>query len=161
VSFERIAPKYTEIDGVRYGVCPLPSMKALKLKARLGRIFAPAIARLVSDDPGGAADAFFGALTDKEIDDLTRELLAMATADEIPLFGPNGCFDMHFAGRTDAVEKLLKFAVAEVNYAGFFAEFGTAIRKAVESLAAGASTSPKTSPSAGRPSRSSTPGGAP
>lgn len=132
-------PKTTEIDGVTFAVTPLPGMRALEMQPRLARIFAPALAQ-AGEDVAAALDSFFTRLSPAEYVALTKELLANATADEIPLFGTKGCFDSLFSGRSHLVPKLLRFAIEEVNFAGFFAEFGTMLRKLV---AAPSQTTPK------------------
>lgn len=118
-----IETKYKEIGGVTFGVTPLPGKRALRMQPRLARIVAPALAQ-AGDDVGGALDSLFSRLTPDEYEAIVQELLYNATADEVPLFGPKGCFDSLFTGRSEMVPALLRFAIEEVNFAGFFSAFG-------------------------------------
>ncbi len=118
-----IETKSKEIGGVTYTVTQLPGMKALRMQPRLARVIAPALAQ-ASTDIGAGVASLFERLTPDELEAITRELLYNATADEIPLFGVKGCFESHFAGRSEKLIALLRFAIEEVNFAGFFAEFG-------------------------------------
>lgn len=123
-----IETKHKEIGGVTFGVTPLPGKRALLMQPRLARILAPAIAQ-AGEDVGKALDSLFSRLTPDEYLALTQELLYNATADSTPLFGPGGCFDSLFTGRSEMVPQLLQFAISEVNFAGFFDKFGDALRR--------------------------------
>ena len=123
-----IETKYKEIGGVNFGVTPLPGKRALRMQPRLARIFAPALAQ-AGEDVGGALDSLFLRLTPEEYEAITSELLYNATADGVPLFNAGGCFDALFTGRSEMVPQLLKFAIEEVNFAGFFAEFGNLVKR--------------------------------
>ncbi len=117
-----IETKFKEIKGITFSVTPLPGKKAARMQPRLGRLFAPAIAQAATRDVGGALDTFFSRLTPDEYEAITQELLFNALADGVPLYGPGGCFDALFTGRSEIVPQLLRFAISEVNFAGFFDE---------------------------------------
>lgn len=125
--------KTKEIGGVTFGVTPLPGRKALRMQPRLARIFAPALAQ-AGDDVSAALDSFFSRLTPDEYEAIAQELLYNATADGVPLFGVKGCFDSLFCGRSEIVPQVLRFAIEEVNFAGFFGVFSGALAKFVASL---------------------------
>lgn len=137
-----IEVKQKEIGGVTFAVTPLPGKKALRMQPRLARIFAPALAQ-AGEDIGAALDSLFLRLTPDEYEAITQELLYNATADGVPLFNAGGCFDALFTGRSELVPQLLRFAIEEVNFAGFFDAFGGMLKR----LAAGA---PKPHPRAVR-----------
>lgn len=132
-----IEPKCKEIGGITFAVTPLPGKKALRMQPRLARIFAPALAQ-AGEDVGAALDSLFSRLTPDEYEAITSELLYNTTADGVPLFNAGGCFDTLFTGRSELVPQLLKFAIEEVNFAGFFDAFGGMLQK----LAAGAPKKP-------------------
>lgn len=147
-----IETKSKEIDGVTYTVTQLPGMKALKMQPRLARVIAPALA-LASTDVGAGIASLFERLTPDELDAIARELLFNATADEIPLFGTKGCFDSHFAGCSERVLTLLRFAIEEVNFAGFFAAFGGMLARlasGAKKAAPGSASSSATTSAAGQ-----------
>lgn len=125
--------KTKEIGGITFGVTPLPGRKALRMQSRLARIFAPALAQ-AGDDVSAALDSFFSRLTPDEYEAIAQELLFNTTADGVPLFGPKGCFDALFCARSEIVPQVLRFAIEEVNFAGFFGAFAGALRTFVESL---------------------------
>lgn len=125
-----IETKYKDVGGIRFGVTTLPGMKALEMQPRLARIFAPAIVQ-AGENVAAALHSFFSQLTPAEYVAITKELLYNATADDKPLFGTGGCADSVFAGRSELAPKLLHFAIQEVNFAGFFDEFGAMLERLV------------------------------
>jgi hypothetical protein len=113
-----------------FTVRPLSGMKAVTFLPRLNKVLGPALAALSAARSGLDADALKGALEalgdrldEKEMEGITRTLLADATFQPLDSSKPGGelmrAFDQVFAGRAELVFQLLAFAL-EVNYAGFF-----------------------------------------
>lgn len=132
--------QFRDIDGVKYGVAPLPAMRGFRLKAKLLADVLPAVALAFDkDNARGLADAasqLFQALTPDELEAATRELLYRSTADGKLIFNGKGVgdlFETHFAGRTHIVWQLLRFA-AEVNWSGFFDELRKRLGPALQTL---------------------------
>lgn len=124
-----IATQERTIDGMKFTVTQLPAMKGLRTLNRIGRVLGPAFAKVAGASGSGnvtdmdlsklgdAVEALFERLTDDELEQLTRELLAQATCDG-KLLMPQ--FDLILAGKVDVILQLLRFAF-EVNYGNFFA----------------------------------------
>lgn len=116
-----------EIDGMSFAVTQLPGMRGLKLLARLGRVLGPAVAKALAGASNGlkgevdfevmgeAVGTLFERLTEKELEEVTRELLQAATVDNRPLLQG---FDVTMQGKTLTILKVLLFAF-EVNYGSF------------------------------------------
>lgn len=133
------------IDGVNYTISQIGATRSVKLLARLGRVFGPALARVFAVvekvDPtksikeqeidlvaaGAVFQSLFSSLDDAEIDGLLRELFAnVAATGSVEACGFLGAFegdlkkiDAHFGGRVDALFRVA-FASLEVNYGSFF-----------------------------------------
>lgn len=155
-----LATREIEINGRRFKVTQLPGMKSLRMSARLARIFGPALARLAtaSQNPTALSEMnvaalapavtdLFAALDEKEIESLTRELLASAAVlkdDQwVELFGAHPIFDLEMGGCALDTLKLVYFSI-EVNYADFFGEFRGALAARAKAFASrGSNTSPK------------------
>src|SRR5262249_40615789 len=88
--------------------------------AKLAGVAKGGLGDLQVDALGEAVGLLFEKLSDDELESITRELLAAATANGAPLMPQ---FDLMLQGRIDTILKLLKFAL-EVNYGNFFHALG-------------------------------------
>lgn len=131
-----IATQEKVIDGMHFAVTQLPGMKGLLMSQKIGRIVGPALAKGLSgmgsvslatvaessinmETIGEAVGLLFERLSGPELEAITRELLASATIDGVPLMP---VFDLRLQGKTLTIYKLLVFAF-EVNYGSFFDAF--------------------------------------
>ncbi len=117
-----------EIDGYVFRVTQLPAMKSLRMFARLGKLFGPAITKglagmdikdLSKLDVGLLGAAFgelFTSVSENDLESLTRDLLAATTIDNVLLLP---VIDLKLQGQPLTILKLLAFAL-EVNYKSFF-----------------------------------------
>ena len=117
-----------EIDGRSYTVTQMPAMKALRMTHRLGKALGPAIGHLAVQDGqevdieriGKALEALFTAMSEDDLETITKELLNSATvivdSKSLPVLAQ---FNTLMAGQIETVFKLLGFAL-EVNYGSFF-----------------------------------------
>lgn len=119
------------IDGMEVSVSQLPARRAMKMFNRLGRVFGPALGKIMASSPDGLKTMNIGAMgdavamlfekfTDSEQDFIMNELLATAVVDNKPLMP---IFDTMMRGKTLTVYKLLAFAL-EVNYGDFLGGLG-------------------------------------
>lgn len=122
------------VDDVRFELRAMPTMKAIRLKARILKMLGPAAVHGIETTTSGVQDyakvasLLLENLTEDELESVLREFFWATNAEidgkQVPLFSGNGkvnagCFDTLFAGRTEAVWQLVVFAV-ETNYRGFF-----------------------------------------
>jgi hypothetical protein len=136
-----------EIGGHTFEVSQLPARKALKTLNRLGKVFGPAIAqalaafggnggevdlsRLDVGKLGGAIEALFGNLDDKDLDFFVDTFFESATIDGRPLLKQ---LDVALQGKIDTLLKLLVFAV-EVNYGNFTGALAGLVQRAPKAKA--------------------------
>lgn len=114
-----------EIDGFKFTVPQLPAMRSLRMLRRLSSAFGPAVAQAFGSATGevdfkglaSALEMLFMKLTEDELEQITKELLAQALVDGRPLLRE---MDLTLAGKPGTLLKLLAFSV-EVNYGSFFA----------------------------------------
>lgn len=121
-----VETREVELDGdTKITLVQLPSMRAIKLLPRLGRLIGPALSALASGNLmdanvaalGGALDEVLQRLTADELESLIRELLGNAKCggkDLMPVF------DNVFRGRTLQVFVVLKHAL-DLNFGDFSA----------------------------------------
>lgn len=132
-----VEKKSRTIDGLEITITQLPYMRAARLLARLGRLAAPAIARVEKVLAGGLGDINVGAMLDavsalllvlseEDIQEL-HEILLKDSAEYKgkPLWGQ---MDFLLAGQVATGMKILAFAL-EVNYGDFFAALSEAASK--------------------------------
>jgi hypothetical protein len=105
-------------------VTQLPSMRAVKLLARLGRVAGPGLALLASGDASRLGDAvrmLFAELSEAEVEHLIAELLFEGARVEVggQMVPVKVAFASEFAGEMLAIVEALKVAL-EANYGSFF-----------------------------------------
>lgn len=162
-------PRSIDIDGATYTVAALPPRRSLKLQNRLLRAVGPALAQLVATvklGPDGKPDlaaldlqaiasavqGLMAQLTPEEQDAIMAELLATVTVVHEGRSAPvMAVFDAHFAGRMQAIYKLM-WAALEVNFGDFTGPLAAAARTAGAALRSRGST---TTPTSGQPGASS------
>ena len=108
-----IETKEKVIDGATYSVTQLPARRALKLKAKLFRMFGPLF--ITSD--ANNLQALCNSLDENKIESLVLEMLQQVRKNGQEL--TESTFDMEFAGDMAGVYKVLIFVI-EVNYGNFF-----------------------------------------
>lgn len=162
-----IERKEIQIGERRFAVTQLPAMRSLKMATRLGRLFGPTLAQLATASPNPAAlselnvsalspaiATFFDKLDEKEIESLTRDLLASAQIEDggkwVELFGASPTFDHYMSGAPLDAFKLLYFAV-EANYHDFFGAFRGAFAARAKTVrdSKGSNISPQPGPVGG------------
>jgi len=133
-----IETKEKEIDGATYAVTQMTARKALRMKAKLMRIFGPSLAQLFlpSNDKAMDGMAFSKGEAVKslqalamQLDDDTFEKLIMEVLVGVRKNGMElneQIIDLEFAGDLLSLFKVVWF-VLEVNYASFFGESGIGI----------------------------------
>lgn len=117
------------INGSTYTVTQLPARRALKLKARLLKVFGPSLAQMVfasnnafdQENVVKAMALLVDHLDDQTFEKLTVELLQGVRKQGIEL--TDGVIDSEFAGDLGTLFLVLWF-VLEANYGSFFAMSG-------------------------------------
>lgn len=127
-----ITTRELELGGKKFMLAQLPAMRALRLSARLGKMFGPALIGAImagglNSDALPALATLFDRLSPEELEVLTRELLANAT---VIMTDDNGrqqnapvmdVFDGLFQGRLQDVLQLLREALV-LNFGATFSE---------------------------------------
>jgi hypothetical protein len=131
-----IQTKEKQIKGAVYSVTQLPARRALRLKAKLLRLFGPALAQLLL--PGGSNDSISGLpfskaeavraveslmaqLDDKTFESLVLELCQGVRKDGMEL--TESVIDVEFAGDLGTLMQVLWFVI-DCNFGSFFGESG-------------------------------------
>lgn len=105
------------IDGATYSVTQLPARRALKMKAKLIKLFG---SFMLSSDASSFQNMCMS-IDENQFEALCMELIVGVRKNGIELSPPT--FDLEFAGDMAGVFKLLLFVI-EVNYANFFTMIG-------------------------------------
>lgn len=126
-----IEVKEKMINGDNYVVTQLPARRAIKLKAKLIRLFGPVLAQIfISDsdeDVSGktklvkAVEVFASHLDENVFENLIVEILAGVRKNGIELTPPT--IDLEFAGDMATLYQVI-FFVIEVNFSNFLSLFG-------------------------------------
>lgn len=130
-----IETKEKTINGAKYTVTQMTARKALRMKAKLLRLFGPAIAQifLPGEDKPMEGMAFSKEeavkalanlaleLDENNFERLCMELMVGVRKDNVEL--SEAVIDLEFAGDLSTLFKVLWF-VLEVNFASFFGEGG-------------------------------------
>lgn len=121
------------IDGLEVTTTQLPSMRALRLMTRIGRLIMPSLAKLDGlsvgallraemSSIGPAVSELFDRLTDSQAEELVREILVATAVDvdgkRVELIN-GAAIDKVYSGNLPALFSTIRFAL-EVNYGGFF-----------------------------------------
>lgn len=106
------------IDGATYMVTQLPARRALRLKAKLVKLFGGLF--MASD----SLQTVFATLDENQFEALCMEMMQGVRKNGVEL--TPATFDLEFAGDMAGVYKLLLFII-EVNYANFFSMLGIGI----------------------------------
>lgn len=117
-----------EINGSIYTVTQLPARRALRLKAKLVRLFGPVMAqfflKLSTEDEQAQKDSIVKAiemlacsLDANEFETIVMELLQGVRKGGMEI--TSAIFDLEFAGDMSSLYQLIWFVV-EVNFANFF-----------------------------------------
>lgn len=131
-----IQTKEKQIKGAVYSVTQLPARRALRLKAKLLRLFGPALAQLFL--PGSNAESMSGLpfskaeavraveslmsqLDDKTFESLVLELCQGVRKDGMEL--TDSVIDIEFAGDLGTLMQVLWFVI-DCNFGSFFVESG-------------------------------------
>lgn len=131
-----IQTKEKQIQGAIYSVTQLPARRALRLKAKLLRLFGPALAQLLL--PGSAQENMTGLpftkteavkavesliaqLDDKTFEGLVLELCQGVRKDGMEL--TESVIDIEFAGDLGTLMQVLWFVI-DCNFGSFFGESG-------------------------------------
>lgn len=121
-----------EINGATYVVTQLPARRAIRLKAKLIKLFGPALAQMIlqtsSEDESqnknslvSAIESLAASLDPVEFENLIVEILQGCRKNGKELLPQ--IIDLEFAGDMESLYKLLMF-ILEVNYANFFSMLG-------------------------------------
>lgn len=130
-----IETKEKTINGAKYTVTQMTARKALRMKAKLLRLFGPAIAQIFlpgkekpmegmafsKDEAVKALTNLACELEEENFERLCMELLVGVRKDGIEL--SEQIIDLEFAGDLSTLFKVLWY-VLEVNFASFFGEGG-------------------------------------
>ena len=119
------------INGSTYSVTQLPARRALKLKARLLKVFGPSLAQMVftreNESPLDQENVVKAiTLLVNQLDDATFERLTVEILQGVRKGGmelTESLIDSEFAGDLGTLFLVLGF-VMEVNYGSFFAQSG-------------------------------------
>jgi hypothetical protein len=131
-----IQTKEKQIKGAVYSVTQLPARRALRLKAKLLRLFGPALVQLFL--PGGtnesmsglpfskteavlAVESLMAQLDDKTFENLVMELCQGVRKDGMEL--TESVIDIEFAGDLGTLMQVLWFVI-DCNFGSFFGESG-------------------------------------
>ena len=131
-----IQTREKQIKGALYSVTQLPARRALRLKAKLLRLFGPALAQLFL--PGGnqeniaglpfskaeavrAIESLMAQLDDKTFENLVLELCQGVRKDGMEL--TESVIDVEFAGDLGTLMQVLWFVI-DCNFGSFFGESG-------------------------------------
>jgi hypothetical protein len=127
-----IETKEKEINGATYSVTQLPARRAIRLKAKLIKLFGPALAQMVLQTTAenesksknslvAAIESLAASLDPAEFENLVVEVLQGSRKNGKELLPQ--IIDLEFAGDMESLYKLLMF-ILEVNYANFFTMLG-------------------------------------
>lgn len=131
-----IETREKQIHGAVYTVTQLPARRALRLKAKLLRLFGPALAQLFL--PGGsdpsisglpfskseavkAVESLMAQLDDRTFENLVLELCQGVRKDGMEL--TDSVIDIEFAGDLGTLMQVLWFVI-DCNFGSFFGESG-------------------------------------
>ncbi|CDZ81863.1 hypothetical protein BN1013_02399 [Candidatus Rubidus massiliensis] len=131
-----IETREKQIHGAVYSVTQLPARRALRLKAKLLRLFGPALAQLFL--PGGsdasisglpfskseavkAVESLMAQLDDRTFENLVLELCQGVRKDGMEL--TDSVIDIEFAGDLGTLMQVLWFVI-DCNFGSFFGESG-------------------------------------
>jgi len=112
-----IETREKKIDNAVYSVTQLPARRALKMKAKLIKLFGSMLL-------GGDSNSFqnmCSSLDENQFESICMELIQGVRKNNIEL--TPSTFDLEFAGDMAGVYKLLLFVI-EVNYENFFTMIG-------------------------------------
>lgn len=121
------------IDGSNYTVTQFPARRAIRLKAKLIKLFGPVLAQVflttdtkTSDDQKKsdlikAVELLACSIDENQFENLAIELLASTRKNGVELTGPN--IDLEFAGDMAALYQVMWFVV-EANFSNFFSMMG-------------------------------------
>ncbi len=113
------------IEGDCYTVTQLPARRALRLKARLIKVFGPIFSKIIMEGKGAnladAIQTFSHSIDENTFETLITELLCTARKNGIEL--NQSTIDIEFAGDIAGIYKVAAFVI-EVNYANFFTMLG-------------------------------------
>lgn len=118
------------IDGSTYSVTQLPARRALRMKAKLIKIFGPVLAQLfvsaTSKEAGNmdfvkAIELLGSHIDENSFEQICMELLVGVRKDGMEL--QPATIDLEFAGDIAGLYKVLWFVI-EVNYSNFFVFLG-------------------------------------
>ena len=131
-----IETREKQIHGAVYSVTQLPARRALRLKAKLLRLFGPALAQLFlpgnnSESMSGlpfskteavrAVESLMSQLDDKIFESLVLELCQGVRKDGMEL--TDSVIDVEFAGDLGTLMQVLWFVI-DCNFGSFFGESG-------------------------------------
>ena len=131
-----IQTKEKQIHGAIYSVTQLPARRALRLKAKLLRLFGPALAHLFLPGAGNesiaglpfskaeavsAVESLMTQLDDKTFESLVIELCQGVRKDGMEL--TESVIDVEFAGDLGTLMQVLWFVI-DCNFGSFFGESG-------------------------------------
>lgn len=116
------------INGSTYTVTQLPARRALKMKARLIKLFGPSMAQFFLSSDKKSDDGFVKAIEKLSltIDENSFEMVAVELLNGVRKDGVElnpQLIDMEFAGDFDSLYKVLWFVI-EANYSNFFSLIG-------------------------------------
>lgn len=121
------------IDGANYSVTQFPARRALRLKARLIKLFGPVLAQVFlsadakttdeqqKKDLIKAIEILSCSIDENQFDTLAVELLSCTRKSGVELSAQ--AIDLEFAGDMSALYQVLWFVI-EVNFANFFSLMG-------------------------------------
>src|SRR5271163_3077493 len=112
-----IETKEKVIDGAVYSVTQLPARRALRLKAKLIKLFGVMIFGKESSN----FQALCQSLDENQFESICMEMIQGVRKNGVELVPAT--FDLEFAGDMAGVYKMLLFVI-EVNYANFFSLIG-------------------------------------
>lgn len=115
-----IETREKSIDGSNYLVTQLPARRALKMKARLIKLFGPLLMSLDS----GSFQNLCQTIDENQFESLCMEMIQGVRKNGVEL--TPATFDLEFAGDMAGIYKVLLFII-EVNYSNFFTMIGIGI----------------------------------
>lgn len=126
-----IETKEKIINDSTYSVTQMPAMRALRMQARLIKLFGPALGVLFvaemknegegDKEIGNSLALLASQLDEKNFDSLVLDLMQGVRKNGVELTKP--IMDLEFAGKLNELFMVIYF-VLEVNYADFFQENG-------------------------------------
>lgn len=140
-----IEVKEKMIDGETFTVTQLPARRAIRMKAKLMKIFGPALAHLfVSGDSKGKNNDFVGAfetlasnIDENVFEQICVELLAGVRKNGVEL--TPATIDLEFAGDMAGLYQVIWF-VLEANYSNFFSMMGIGSQSIQQTIKQGQDT---------------------